>query len=192
MNCDSIRSLTNGIQHLVTLIKDENLAATKSEVFVSDKSVETTGSGDDDVWVSLLVLQHLGILLNGSSTVEDAGLNIWHVLAEAGILVLDLVGKFTSVTHDEDRGLAGDWLDLLKGGEDEHGGLTETRFSLAKNVASKNGLGNADLLNCRVKPMLDHVVLEEYNNVQDRASVHLHNRVHPPNRPQAGVYRIEI
>jgi hypothetical protein len=41
---------------------------------------------------------------------------------------------------------------LLKSGENEDGGLAETRLGLADNVASEHGLGNARLLNCSPGP----------------------------------------
>lgn len=118
--------LTDLIEHLVTLIEDEDLARSKVEVLVTDKRVQATWGSDDDVWVGLLVLEELGVGLDWSSSVEDGGLDLWHVLAESGVLVLDLVCQLTGVAHDQDRALAGNWLNLLEGGEDEDGGLTET------------------------------------------------------------------
>lgn len=92
---------TNLVKHLVTLIENEDLAASEAEVLVADQGVQTAGGGNDDVWVGVLVLQDLGVLLDGGSTVEDSGLDLGHVLAESGVLVLDLVGQLTSVAHDE-------------------------------------------------------------------------------------------
>lgn len=119
-------------------------------MLVSHESVQSTGCSDDDVWVSLLVLENLSILLDGSPTIENSGLDFWHVFAESGILVLDLVSQLTGMAHDEDGGFASDWVDLLEGGEDEDGSLTKTRFGLAEDIGTKNGLGNANLLDCRV------------------------------------------
>lgn len=102
------------------------------------------------MWVRVLVLQNLGILLDGGSTIEHRGLDIRHVFAESCILVLDLVRELTSVTHDEDGRFAIDRLDLLETGKDEDGGLTETGFGLAENIGSENCLRDTNLLNCRV------------------------------------------
>ena len=117
-------------------------------MLVAHQGVETTGSTDDDVGVSLLVLEDLGILLDGSTTVEDAGLDVGHVLAEAVVLVANLEGELTSVAHDEDGTLAGDGLDLLKSGKDEDSRLTETGLGLADDITTKHGLGDTCLLNC--------------------------------------------
>ena len=118
-------------------------------MLVADQGVQTTWGSDDNVWVGILVLQGLNILHHWGSTVEDSGLDLWHVLAEASILVLDLVSQLTSVAHDENGALAGDWLDLLESGEDEDGSLTKTRLGLAEDVGAENCLRNADLLDCK-------------------------------------------
>lgn len=100
--------------------------------------------------VGILVLEDFGILLDGGPSVENGGLDIRHVLAESSVLVLDLVGQLTSVAHDQDRGLASNWLDLLEGGEDEDCGLTKTRFGLAEDIGTDHRLRNAYLLDCKM------------------------------------------
>jgi hypothetical protein len=94
--------LTNLIKHLVALIENEDLDAAEAKDLVADKGVETTWSTDDDVWVLGLIGQKFSIGLDWSSTIEDTSSDFWHVLAESGILVLDLVGQLTSVAHDKD------------------------------------------------------------------------------------------
>lgn len=138
--------LTNLVQHLVTLIEDESLDVAEAKLLVSNQSVQTTRCGDDDVWVGLLVGQKLNVLLHWSTAVKDSGLDVRHVLAESGILVLDLVGELTGVAHDEDRGLAIDGLDLLQTGEHEDGSLSQSRFGLADDIGTENGLRDANLL----------------------------------------------
>src|SRR6266536_5724210 len=147
---NSGRFLTNLIQHLVTLIKNEDLAAAEAQELVTDESVQTTWCGDDDVWMCLLVLENLGILLDGSSTIEDCSFDIWHIFAETCVFVLDLICKLTSVTHNENGCFASDWFHLLKSCENENGSLTKTRFGLAENVGTEDGLRNANLLDCRI------------------------------------------
>lgn len=98
---------------------------------------------------SLLVLQSFDVGLDGGTTVEDAGLDIGHVLAETVVLISNLVGKFTSVTHDDHGYLAIDGLDLLESGEHENGGLSETRLGLADDITTKKSLRNTGLLDCR-------------------------------------------
>lgn len=60
------------------------------------------------------------------------------------------------MAHDQHGALAGNRLDLLKGGEDEDSRLSETRLGLADDVTSEKGLRNAILLNCRIGPMLEY------------------------------------
>lgn len=106
--------------------------------------------------MSLLVLQDLGILLNGSATIEYAGLDVGHVFGESVVFVANLEGQLTGVAHDQNRTLAGDRLDLLEGGEDEDSRLSEARLGLANDVTAEKGLWNTCLLNCKIGPMLEY------------------------------------
>lgn len=90
------------------------------------------------------------------SAVEDPGLDVWKVLAEPGILVLDLIGEFTGVTHDKGGTLAGHRLDLLKRGKDKDCSLSEAGLRLAQHIGSEDGLRDAHLLDCdEAMPKLD-------------------------------------
>lgn len=111
--------------------------------------------------VGVLVLQDLGVLLDRGSTVEDSGLDLWHILAESGVFVLDLVGQLARVAHDENRALSSDWLDLLKGCQDEDGRLTKTGLGLAENVGTENCLRDAHLLDCRIKRAESDIVFSK-------------------------------
>lgn len=95
--------LTNLIQHLVTFIEHKVFDISKGEVLVSKQSVESTRGSDNDVGVLFLVLQELYILGHGCTTVEYSGLDVWEVLAESSIFVLNLVSQLTSMAHDKDR-----------------------------------------------------------------------------------------
>lgn len=149
-------SFTNLIQHLVTFVKNEDLYTSETELLVADQCVQPTRCGDDDVRVGVFVCQCLDVLLHRRSTVKDSSLDIWKVLAEPGIFVLDLICEFTGVTHDESGALARHWLDLLKRRKDEDCSLSEPRLCLAEDIGSEDGLGNAHLLDCdEAMPMLD-------------------------------------
>lgn len=89
---ENLSWLTNLVEHLVTLIEDESLDVAQRELLITDQGVQTTGGGDDNVGVGLLVLEKLDVLLDGGTTVEDRGLDIGEVLGETSVLVLDLVG----------------------------------------------------------------------------------------------------
>lgn len=109
-------ALTGLVEHLVTLVKDKDAHAAEAESLVADESLETTGGADNDVRASVLALESLDVVLDGGTTVEDAGLDVRHVLAESVVFISDLVGQFTSVAHDNHRDLAINGLDLLKRG----------------------------------------------------------------------------
>ena len=114
------------IEHLVTFIKDEHADASKTEGLVADESLETTRSTDNDMGASIFVLEGFHIRLDGGTTVEDTSLDVWHVLAEAVVLVTNLVSQLASVAHNHDGDFAVDGLNLLKSGENKDGSLTQT------------------------------------------------------------------
>ena len=96
--------------------------------------------------VGVFVGKGFDILLHWRAPVKDCCLHFWEIFAEPGVFVLNLVGEFTGVTHNKDRALAGDRLDLLKCGENEDGCLSETGLGLAEDIGSEDGLRNAHLL----------------------------------------------
>ena len=144
-----VKELTRLVEHLVALVKDEDTDTAKAEGLVPDKSLEATRGTDNDVRASVLVLENLHVLLDGSSTVEDARLDVGHVLAEAVVLIANLVSQLTSVAHDHDRDLSVDRLNLLQSRQDEDGSLSQTRLGLADNITTEKSLRNTSLLNCR-------------------------------------------
>lgn len=83
--------LTNCIQKLVALVEDKVLDVASVEALVSNERVQSTGCSNDDMGASILVLEDFDILGLAGTTVEDRSTDIRHVLAESGVLVLDLV-----------------------------------------------------------------------------------------------------
>lgn len=116
------------------------------EGLLLDKGEDTAGGSDQDVGAELLVAENILISLDGGTTIEDLRADLRQVLAEAGVLVLDLEGQLAGVAENNNRDLAGDSLDLLKRSEDKDGSLTHTRLGLAENIHSEDGLGDALLL----------------------------------------------
>lgn len=149
-------ALTNLVEHLVALVEHEDAHTSQAQVLVPDEGLQTTRGADNDVRVRVLVLEDLGILGDGSTTVEDTRLDVGHVLAEAAVLVLDLEGQLTSVAHNQDGALSSDRLNLLQRGQDEHGRLSETGLGLADDVTSEEGLGDTGLLDCRYRSKVRH------------------------------------
>jgi hypothetical protein len=138
------------IQHLVTLIEYEGLDISKSEVLVTNKSLQSTRGSNNDVWVCVLVLKCLSILCDRNTSEENCCLDLWHVFRETLELIHDLISKFAGVAHDQDRSLAGDRLDILEGGQNKNCGFTESRLGLTKYIGTEYCLGNGVLLDCRV------------------------------------------
>jgi len=137
------------VEHLVALVENEDTDAAQTKVLVTNQRIQPAGSTNDNVGVSVLILENLSILGDGSTAVEDPSFDLRHVLAKAGVLVADLKSELTSVAHNKDRALSGNGLHLLEGGKDEDGRLSETRLSLADDVTAKHGLGDTALLNLR-------------------------------------------
>lgn len=141
--------LTRLVKHLVALVKDKDTDAAKAQSLVADKSLETTRGTDNDVRTSLLVLQNLHVVLDGRTAIKDTSLDVRHVLAEAVVLIANLVGQLTSVAHDHNRDLAIDRLNLLERGENKDCSLTETGLGLADDITTEESLGDTSLLDCR-------------------------------------------
>lgn len=143
-----LKAHTDLVQHLVTLVQNEGFDVAQGECLVPHESVEATRCSNDDVGVCLLVLQEFDVLNDWCSTVEDRGLHIWEVLAEARVLVLDLIRKLASMAHDENLALSLYGFELMQCCQDKDRGLTETRLGLAENIDVEHGGWNAYLLNC--------------------------------------------
>ena len=141
-------ALTILFKHLVAFIENEHANGSETQLLVANQSIHTSGSSNDDMWVSLGLRKHVVILRDRSSTVEYRRLNLWQILCKAGVLVLDLECQFAGVAHYEDRGLAVDRFNLLEAGENKDGSFAQTRLGLADNVGSKDRLRDADLLDC--------------------------------------------
>lgn len=88
----------NSFQHLVTFIQDEIFDTSNTEIFISDKTVKSSGSSDDDVRTGILILDTFDVFQNGCSAVENSRSNIRHVFSESGIFIPNLKCQFTGVT----------------------------------------------------------------------------------------------
>jgi hypothetical protein len=133
-------------QHLVTLIENENLDASQSQMLVTDERIKAPRRCDNDMWMLVLILQNLNVLLHRGATVKNSSLDVRHVFAEPSIFVLNLICKLSGMAHHKDGDLPRNRVDLLKSRKDEDGSLTETRFGLAEDVGAEDRLRNAYLL----------------------------------------------
>jgi len=141
-----VETHTDLIQHLITLIEDEDLDASQTQMLIPNERIKTPRGCDDDVRVLILVLEDLDILLHRRTSIEDRSPHVRHVLTEPRVLVLDLVCQLSCVAHDQDGRLPGDRIDLLKRCKNEDGSFTKTRLGLAEDIGSKDRLRNAHLL----------------------------------------------
>ena len=97
-------------QHLVTLVENEVLDLRGVELLVADERHHTTRGTDNNVRALLLGSKDLLVGRDRSSTVENRGADLGHVLGETGKLVADLVREFTGVTENNNADLAVDRL----------------------------------------------------------------------------------
>lgn len=134
--------------------------------------------------VGVLALQDLGVLLDRSTSVEHAGLDVGHVLGESIVLVANLECQLTSVAHDQNGALAGDRLHLLQRGEHENSSLSKTRLRLTDDITTKESLRNTCLLDCTIDPMLENG-LARFGTYEDGegvgGSVHGRSKFHRSN-----------
>lgn len=141
------RRLTELLEHLVALIKDEMFDVLRIENLVASEGVEATWSCDDNVRALGLVPQGLGIFGDGHASVECRDADIGHVLGEATVLVFDLEGKFARVTENDDGHFPIHGLELLQRRKHENSRLSVTRLCLAQDIHSQDCLRNTLLLN---------------------------------------------
>jgi hypothetical protein len=135
---------THLLQKLIALIKNKELEGLEVQITILDQLQNTARSTDDNVGGVGLEL----LLVRGDrhTAKEHGSLDVAHVLFEAVELLADLVCQLTSVAKNESLDFAGNRVDLVQGGQNEHGRLTHTTLCLAKNIVTENGLRNALVL----------------------------------------------
>lgn len=141
-----VEALTKLLQHFVALVQNEMLDFLRVEVLVAGQGVKSPGSSHDDVWALGLVFEELDVLGDWGATEHDGSANVWHVTREAGVLVADLVRKFSGMAQNDHGDLSINRLQLLQGGEHKDCSFSVTGLCLAKHVHSKHSLRNALLL----------------------------------------------
>lgn len=139
-----LSQLTQLLQHLIALVKDEMFQVLQVEFLVPDESENSSWGADNDVRCHCL--QGLFVLLNRHAAKEHCDLNARHIFTEALVFLADLESEFSSVAHDQDVDVVLSRLDLLKCGKDENGSLSHTRLCLTENIHPENGLWNALVL----------------------------------------------
>lgn len=150
-NTLDISTHVDALQALVTLIHHKVTNVRQVQCLLFSKGLDAAGGTDDDVGALGGILEGLTLSLDGQTTEEVAHTDVLHVGSETLVLVANLECQFTGVAHDKDGDLAIDGLNLLKGRDYKHSSLTHTRLGLANDVHTKDGLGDALVLDCRNK-----------------------------------------
>mmetsp|Transcript_31688 Transcript_31688/g.41967 ORF Transcript_31688/g.41967 Transcript_31688/m.41967 type:complete len:262 (+) Transcript_31688:628-1413(+) len=141
------RAHVNLLEHLVTLVEDKVLDLVKLKVSALGEVLDAARSANDNV--RAVFRKKSNVLLDGNAAKENDRLDVREVLAEALILVGDLVGELAGVAHDEDRDFTVLGLELVEGGEDKDGGLAHTRLGLADEIHTEDGVRDALVLDLR-------------------------------------------
>jgi hypothetical protein len=108
--------------------------------------VEDSAGGSDDN-VRLVVLKSFDALSDVDTPIEDSGFDIRQILRKALVFSLDLEGKLSGVTQDQHVDLSLDRLKQMQCGKDKNSCLSHSRFGLADHIHTKQGLGDALVLN---------------------------------------------
>ena len=116
------------------------------EVLLADEGKGSPWSSHNDVWA--VVLQRLLVLGDWEPTKEHGAFDPIKILGEPLVLLVDLKGKLPGVAEHEDTDLSIHGLNLLEGGNHEDGRLAHAALGLTDDIHSKDGLGDALVLNC--------------------------------------------
>jgi hypothetical protein len=119
-------------EHLISLIKNEDLDAVGLEGSSAEHIVDTTGGTNDNVDT---VEEGLNVALNLGATDASVAENT-EVVAEVADDLLDLLGKLTGGGKDEGLALLLGVVKLLQDTNGEGGSLTSTGLSLTNDITA--------------------------------------------------------
>merc|ERR1719273_1139728 len=148
------------LQHLVTLVQHEMFQVFQWELFALDE-------GEDPAWSShnnmrTVALQNLLILRDRHPSKKHSNLDVGEKLGEPLVLLTDLEGQLSGVTHHQHRNLSIHGLNLLESSQNKYSSFPHTGLGLAQNVHTQDSLGDALVLD--LARMLKSTV---YNGSQD-------------------------
>ena len=148
MKLEKWRELTDIVEQLVALVKDEHLQVLDGKSLFARQVKDTAWGANDDVG-SLIALEQLRMLLNGLATIDDLSADFLHELGESVELFLDLVSQLSGVAQNKSAAGRGAFANALQDGDHEDRRLTHSRHGLAEHVNAQHCLGNATLLDVR-------------------------------------------
>ena len=119
-------------QHLISLIKDEELHLVGLQDTALDHIVDTTGSTDDDLGA---LTESVHVIADSSTTNTSVALDV-HEVTNGNNDLLDLLSQLTG--RGDNEGLAGLQVvvDLLESGDGESGSLSSTRLGLGDDIVT--------------------------------------------------------
>lgn len=132
-------------QHLVSLVKGEDLQAGSAQDLAIDHVKDTAGSTDDDLDTRLDLVN---VVTDGSTTNTGKAGDV-HVLTKSNDDRLNLLGQLTSGGQDKSLGLLELAVDLLQDTNGKSGSLTGTRLGLGDNITVTSDGDNGALLDGR-------------------------------------------
>ena len=106
------------VQHLIALVDYEVLHSTQIDCFLVDESKHPTRSANHNLWSVLR--EKLTVELERYTAKDHFASDIGQVLGEPLEVVVDLVGKLSSVAEHHHLWEAGIMVELLEGGQHKH------------------------------------------------------------------------
>lgn len=112
------------------------------------KGKDTSGGAYNNMR-SVQAFKKLNLTFHWLTTVDNLSSKILHELGEADDLIFDLVSQFAGMAYNHSTAGLGIVRNSLQDGQYKDGGLSHTRYSLAKDILAKDCNGNAALLYVR-------------------------------------------
>jgi hypothetical protein len=144
-------------KHLIGLIKNKHLHRIGLQESSLDHVVDTARSTDNDLGA---FLQGLHVITDASTTNASMALDI-HEIANGDNDLLDLLGQFTGRSQDQSLALLDIWVQLLKDGNGESGGLSGSRLCLSNDIVS---LGDLSTIATMQKPLWKSLTLDDWHD----------------------------
>jgi hypothetical protein len=94
----------------------------------------------------LEALEESDVLIDGDTSINYLGADVWKLRLESLELLLDLISKLSVVAKNECRQWLQVVLKLMKNGENKNCGLSHAGLGLAKDVNANHSLRDALLL----------------------------------------------
>jgi len=132
-------------EHLVGLIKDEDLDLVGAEDLAAEHVIHTSGGSDDDVDTAL----ELGNVVSDASATNAGVAAGVEVVTKSNDDLLDLLSQLTSGSEDQSLSLEESEVELLEDANGESGSLSSSRLGLSDDVLALGEGEDGSLLDGR-------------------------------------------